>query len=290
MTTLLVDGNNVLMRSVKAAEGGHLALSNEGGTPTAPLFIFINTMSRYIKEVQPTHLLICWDGGRSKYREAIFPDYKSQRATLDPEAEEFKESSFGLAKQFCALANLPMVTWPGYEADDLIAKAWKRRSGPVVILSGDKDLLQLVRDDVVQIRPGQDGVWDPDRVEEKFGCRPEHWGIVLAMVGDPGDGVPGIHRVGEKTACKALAAVDWDLEALLCTEKFQPHIDTIRRNIDLVVLPMPGSEFDSALHVEVPEFRPTTHDNIAWPELLSFLDRYDLASVRSKLLTQSLWR
>lgn len=289
MTTLLVDGNNVLMRSVKAAEGGHLALSNEGGTPTAPLLIFINTMSRYIKEVGPSRLLICWDDNSRRYREAIFPDYKSERAQPDSDVDEFKEGAFALAKQFCALANLPTLRWPDYEADDLIAVAWRNRTGPVTILSGDKDLLQLVRDDVVQIRPGQDGVWDPARVEERFGCRPEHWGIVLAMVGDPGDGVPGIHRVGEKTACKALAAVDWDLEALLCTEKFQPHIDTIRRNIRLVVLPMPDDPHPD-MKVEAPEFRPTTHDNIAWPELLSFLDRYDLASVRSKLLTQSLWR
>ena len=288
MTTLLVDGNNVLMRAVKAAEGGQLALSSQGGTPTAPLLIFINTMSRYIKEVKPERLLICWDDNSRAHREAVYEGYKSERARPGDEADEFKEGAFALAKQFCALANLPTLRWPDYEADDLIAVAWRDRTGPVTILSGDKDLLQLVRDDVTQIRPGQDGVWDPARVEEAMGCRPEHWGLVLALVGDPGDGVPGIHRVGPKTACKALAAVDWDLEALLCTEKFQPHTETIRRNVRLVVLPMPDGPHP-AMRVVAPEFRPTTHDNIAWPDLLRFLAHYDLESIRSKLLTGSLW-
>lgn len=289
MTTLVIDANNILVRSMKATEG-RVSLSSHG-VPTAALLVFINTLSRYIREIEPDRVAACWDGGRSTYRLSIDPDYKAARSER---TEEPDTGAFALAKEFLSLANIHHVERPGVEADDLIAGYWRMRSevDPFFILSGDKDFLQLLDGYTTQIRPqtGQDEVWTAQRVSSDLRCRAAHLPLVMALTGDAGDGVPGLPGFGHKTACKFLGKYDWDLEKLLTSgeAKVFGYAEQARRNLALVNLI--GNP--SGVQVEQPgPFTPTLPiiDAGRGRDLVEWLDRYEMVSVKERFLDGSLW-
>lgn len=290
-TSLLVDGNNILVRAMKAMERSRLSAD---GVPTGALLVFINALSRYVREVQPTRMVVCWDGGRSLYRQAIYEGYKSNRGSPDNSRnDETERSAFHLAKTFLTLSNIHHIEQHGVEADDLIAAHCLQRDatmGKVIILSGDKDLLQLLDGWVEQIRPGTpDGErWTINRVRTKMKCKPEHLPYVMALTGDPGDGVPGVPGIGSVTACRLLSKYGWDFEALLAANELKlfGYREEIRRNLALVNLrdPLPG------IHVEaVPRFEPTDRTSVLWGDLIAFLDRYAMASVKDRVRNNTLW-
>lgn len=289
--TLLVDGNNLLIRSLRAAQGSGLELTNDAGLPVAPMLLFVNGLARYIRQVNPRFMAVCWDGGKSTYRNEIYDGYKSERSSV--EGDEIKGSCFDLAKRFLDLAGISSMEVAGYEADDLIAHLWRHPwIAPMVILSNDKDLLQLVTPEVTQIRPdprADDEVWTVERVEEKFGCRPEHWGFVLALAGDTSDGVPGVPRVGVKTACKDLAKVGWSIDKLITfgPDRYREHADVVRRNVRLVELrhnAAPG------LRLQDPgPFDPPKPGHPLWGEFRAFLADLEFNAVLRRLDEGSFW-
>lgn len=295
MTTLVIDANNILVRSMKATEG-RVSLSSHG-VPTAALLVFINTLSRYIREIEPDRVAACWDGGRSTYRLSIDPDYKAARSER---TEEPDTGAFALAKEFLSLANIHHVERPGVEADDLIAGYWRMRSevDPFFILSGDKDFLQLLDDNTFQIRPGgihaspETERWDAARVREAMGCTPEQIPLVMALTGDSGDGVLGVPGFGTKTAVKALVAHEWSLGRLLMTAdpKWAPKVagrqDQVVKAKRLVDLREPGPDI---LLPPPPLFEPTYPDKTMFSALLHFLTKYELASVETRVINGTLW-
>lgn len=288
--TLVVDGNNLLIRSIKAMERTNLSAH---GVPTGALHTFINCLSRYVREAEYSHVVVCWDGGASLFRKAIFPGYKADR----PErGEEHDIGPFALAKEFLSLVNIHHVEHPGVEADDLVAAYCAGRRWKMTILSGDKDFLQLLDDTeptVSQVRPGggADETWTAARVEAEMGCKPEQIPLVMALTGDTGDGVPGVPGFGTKTAVKALVAHEWDLGKLFDTSdpKWLKKIDgqrsTASRNHALVDLRNPNTVVPPE-----PLFQPTTMGSSLAPDLLEFLERYELASVRERFLAGALWK
>src|SRR5690606_6422668 len=151
--------------------------------------------------------------------------YKSERPE-HVERDKEERVAANLASEFLTLAGIHHLKMEGVEADDLVAAYWRqaRAMGPerVVILSGDKDFLQLVERGVpetVQIRPGvSPEVWTMAEVVAKFGCIPSDLPKVMALSGDKSDGVPGLRGVGTKTAVKMLAANDWDLAKVVANE------------------------------------------------------------------------
>lgn len=293
--TLLVDGNNILVRAIKATEGKQVNLSADG-VPTAALLVFINCIARYIKEEKPDRMLVAWDGGRSSHRVAIYPAYKANRGPERDRTEEVEHSPYALAKEFLTLANIHHVEQPHVEADDLIAAYWSRRENDehLTILSGDKDFLQLLDGWTDQIRPytGENERWTANRVRTDMGIKPEHIPLMMALTGDTSDGVPGIPGFGNKTACKALAQHEWDLDLLLTTNdpKWQKKLtgdhETVLRNLKLVTL-------RESFGIEVgiaPKLTPTTSTGVLYPAFLEWLDRYKLASVRQRLMEGTLWQ
>jgi DNA polymerase-1 len=285
---LVVDGNNILMRAFHAAQ--HSQMSS-GDTPTGALLIFVNLISKYVRQEQPDHLLVCWDGGRSTHRTAIFDGYKAAR--LDKPWKEDPEGPFGQAKEFLSLANIHHVEQSGCEADDLVAAYVREHRGRKVILSGDKDFLQLLDGWTEQIRPGgANERWTANRVRTEMGCKPEDIPKVMALTGDMGDNVPGVPGFGQKTACKALTAHDWDLDALRRTtdpkwaKKIWGYVNAIERNYALVNLrdPIPG-----VITPEAPEFVPTDPTSALCQALLEFLIQYQMESVKQRLLDWTLW-
>lgn len=288
---LVVDGNNILMRSVKVP---HAPLITTDGIDTGALHIFITSMAKHVRDVEPSRMAACWDGGRSEYRLGLYPAYKANRPVLNVQEREDRATPFSQAKEFLAVAGIHQAERPGVEADDLIASYWWSRrfmsdTAMLVILSGDKDMLQLVGRFTQQVRPPDLKRWTEATVEEKFGCKPEHLPAVMALTGDSGDNIVGVPGFGTKTACKFLAKVGWDLEALLLAPppKIDGHQERILLNLKLVSLR------DQGLMVgplgDAPVFEPTQPDGALAPDMREFLQRYELASVLSRWEEGSLW-
>src|SRR5581483_2701697 len=199
-TVMLVDGHNLVMRSIHAGSKTGMATS-DGVYSTGPLTLFINMLSSYVREWKPTSVVVCWDHGPSERRRRLFPDYKLARREA-PE-EDGKDTHFGLVKRFLSLCGIQQVSVEGYEADDVIAAYWSllRRDTQwdtpeeslikIVIVSGDKDFFQLLDTGVVQIRPETGGytLWTPQRVVQEMGCEAIHVPDLMALQGDPGDGI-----------------------------------------------------------------------------------------------------
>lgn len=291
MSTLLVDGNNLAMRAIHAMARSGLSAH---GVATGPLLVFINGLSKHMREEQPDTVAVCWDGGRSDHRLALDRDYKAHRLTLEPEVEEHKDSVFALAKEFLTLAGFHHLERSGVEADDLIAYyvAHRDRSTKTVILSSDKDFLMLVGDQVEQVRLSSAGTptdrWDRDRVVTEMGCEPGYLRYAMALAGDKADNVPGIPRFGMKTAIKTLRKYDFDFDTALREDpRLVEHQDRARLNLRLVDL---VTETSGVNLPALPLFNPTTPGDIIYPLLLSFLNQHQMKSVLSRVYEQTLWK
>ncbi|MDX1407861.1 MAG: 5'-3' exonuclease H3TH domain-containing protein, partial [Saprospiraceae bacterium] len=248
MRTLIVDGTNLLVRAVHAAERMPKKLSviiDGHFYSTGPVYLFINSLSSYVRQVEPDRMMVCWDGGRSKHRLGIDPDYKADRPEREDDVQE--QLSFRLAKEFLDLNGIAWSEESGVEADDLVA-AYVRSAGQfletsddkIVILSGDKDFLQLVGRYVYQIRPGvKPEIWDEDVVRDKMGCSPKFIPYLMALTGDKGDGVPGVKGIGPKTALKLLKKHEWSFDNVLTDPKLEGKQADARRSYALVDLRTP---------------------------------------------------
>lgn len=266
-----------------------------GGVPTGALLVFINTLSRHIREEKPDKVVVCWDGGRSEFRVALDPGYKAHRLDGSSEFEEDKDTAFGLAKHFLTLANVHHVQRRGWEADDLIAWYWRHHrplDDKLVILSSDKDFLQLlVPGQVEQVRMSSSGTptdrWDHERVVADLGCEPRHLVDAMALAGDASDGVPGVPRYGMKTAVKTLRRYEWSLDkALHFEDRLTEHRDRVLLNHKLIDLRSVPSGLDLA---PLPAFIPTLPADALFPGLLDFVERLRMESVKGRLYDGSLW-
>jgi DNA polymerase-1 len=288
--TVLLDASNLAMRAWHAAS--HTGMSAEGEA-TGPLVIFISSLARLIGEERPSHFVACWDTGGSAAREKLWPGYKLSRrqAAL---GEQAHAESFRLIKKFLSLSDLPQWFHPGVEADDLIAAAHRRTEGAKVILSSDKDLLQLLDHETEQVRftgTVKPERWDHGRVYREYRCRPEHLGKVMALSGDAADGVPGLAGIGPKRAVKLLVGHEWDWDALLDTFSSDQRAtaELCRGLVDLSYLDEP-----------VPSVPPWTAyprhtaglpfpDPVRHPPLLEFCDRFRLSVLRARIENSTLW-
>jgi DNA polymerase I len=293
MTVMLVDGHNLLVRSIKAMEyrPDRAVLTTASGIPTGSLMVFINTLSTHVRAEQPTHLLVFFDGGKSPRRVALDPAYKANRVAGNYGEETGPESPFTLAKEFLTLSNVRWYLRRDVEADDLIAYQVHRRTQPTVVLSNDKDFFQLVDHDVTQIRIGTSDTptqrITPEWIEAKYGCQPRHLGKVLALTGDTGDNVQGVVGIGPKTAVKLLAKHNYDLQAVLDEPRVSPHRDRVITNqalvdLDQVYLP-------PLVVPPPPAFEPTTNGSLMYLPLLDWLGRYELRAIKERLVTGLLW-
>lgn len=239
---LLIDGNNLAMRAVHAASASGTALSTDDGVPTGALMIFVNMLTKIVGGEDASHVAVAWDG-RSVRRLALSASYKGNRK----EAPEFaKDATFAAMRDFLTRAGIQSAWRPDEEADDLIAGWWNSIVGEeeIIIVSGDKDLLQLAGQNpfdghtIVRRFPdlstGPD-YWDADRVEAELGCTPRRWPLVTALRGDSSDNVIGIAGVGPKRALALLARYDWNLDRAL-REEYPSERDRILTNVELVDL------------------------------------------------------
>jgi len=194
-TLYLVDGSNYVFRAFYAIRH----LSNSRGFPTNAVYGFTTMLMKLLRDRKPDYIAVAFDLKGPTFRDEVYDKYKANRAptpdALIPQIPYIKEVVRGFS--------IPVVEQEGIEADDIIgtlAKRYAAKDMQVVIVSGDKDLLQLVTGDIVVIDTMKDRTYDVAGVRERFGVPPEKVVDVLALSGDATDNVPGVPGVGEKTA------------------------------------------------------------------------------------------
>ncbi|MFK2824159.1 5'-3' exonuclease H3TH domain-containing protein [Bacillus sp. B190/17] len=201
---LLVDGMALLFRAFFATAVSGQFMVNSKGMPTNGVQGFMKHLLMAVEHVKPTHAAVCWDMGSQTFRNELFSDYKSNRQA--PPIELIPQ--FDLAKEVADAFLLPNIGVEGFEADDCIGTIAKQehKERQVTILSGDRDLLQLL-DQNIEVMLLQKGfgnylTYTTENFFDEFAITPSQFIDVKALMGDSSDGYPGVKGIGEKTAFK----------------------------------------------------------------------------------------
>lgn len=205
----LVDGSGFIFRAFH----GLPPMSRQDGTPVNAVYGFTNMLMKLLEKTDACHLAVVFDVARTSFRSEIYPDYKAHR----PPPPEELIPQFGLVREAVKAFNVSAIELEGYEADDLIATYASQAEAQgyqVTIVSSDKDLMQLVSDDVTMMDPMKEKIIGPEQVVEKFGVAPAQVIDVQALAGDSSDNVPGVPGIGVKTAAQLINEFG-SLEALL---------------------------------------------------------------------------
>ena len=210
----LIDGSAYIFRAYHALPP---LTRKSDGLPVGAVSGFCNMLYKLLTDMKdehdPTHIAVIFDYSSKTFRNEIYPDYKANR----PEPPEDLRPQFPLVRDATRAFNLPCIEMEGFEADDLIAtyaRQVEADGGEAVIISSDKDLMQLVSDKVSMFDTMKNKHIGPDQVVEKFGLGPEHVIDIQALAGDSTDNVPGVPGIGVKTAAQLIEEYG-DLETLL---------------------------------------------------------------------------
>ncbi len=200
-------------------------LINSKGENTSAVFGFTNSIMKILRDENPDYIAVVFDTKAPTFRHEIFKDYKSTRSKMPQEMSDqlprIREVAEGM--------NLPILEVEGFEADDLmgtLAKRAKTKEMEVILVTGDKDFLQLVDEDICVLNPKRGGeepeLLDKKNVEGKFGVQPDKVVEVLALMGDTSDNVPGIPGIGQKTAVELIKEFGE-------VEKVLANVDKVKR-------------------------------------------------------------
>lgn len=203
----LLDGHALAYRAYFAlTRGSSTAFTTHAGEPTAGVFGFTSILLRLLEQDHPDYLAVTFDTGKT-FRDNIFPDYKGTRAKMPDDLRPQMER----IRQIVDAFNIPRLEIEGYEADDVLGSLANRLATQgfgVKIITGDRDLLQLVNDRILVNLPGKTIAdakdYFPKDVAEMFGVTPEQVVDFKALVGDKSDNIPGVAGIGEKTAATLL--------------------------------------------------------------------------------------
>jgi DNA polymerase-1 len=207
-TAYLIDTMAYVFRSFF----GMRSMSAPDGTPINAVFGLGMTLQRFLKDHQPQMVACCFDAGAKTFRNELYPAYKANRG--DPPEDLVPQ--FDLCRELVARMGFATVMTPGFEADDLIASLTARLRGrghEVVIVSGDKDLAQLLEPGVRIYNLAKDDWWDAEGVPDRMGVKASQVIDYLALKGDAVDNIPGVRGVGPKAASALLAEFE-DLAAI----------------------------------------------------------------------------
>ncbi len=209
---ILIDGSGFIFRAYHALP----PLKRPDGTPVGAVYGFCNILQKYLESEEggnSSYIAVIFDAGRVTFRQKIYPEYKAHR----PEPPEDLIPQFSIIRQATEAFGLPALELDGYEADDLIASyahLAKAQGIEVIIVSSDKDLMQLIDDRVSMIDPMKNKPISVPEVVEKFGVSPSQVIDVQALIGDASDNVPGVPGIGVKTAAELINTFG-SLESLL---------------------------------------------------------------------------
>lgn len=221
----LVDGSGYIFRAYFALNRDRGArLTAPDGTPTGAVYVFNQMLIKLMKDIRAsrdTLLGMAFDiSDKDNFRNKLYPEYKAHR----PPPPEDLVPQFAMIRELVRAWDIPVLELRGFEADDVLATLSREalaRDYKVTIVTGDKDLLQLVSDRVTVWDPMRDAHFDRDAVKEKMGVFPEQVADYLALLGDAVDNVPGVPKVGAKTAVELLAQFGSLAEVLARTEEIK---------------------------------------------------------------------
>jgi len=280
---VLVDGSSYVYRGFHALR---VELSTSRGEPTGAMLVVLNMLQKLRKDYQPERIAVVFDAPGRTFRDELFAQYKAQRPGMPDELRAQIEPLL----RIITAQGLPLLRVPGVEADDVIGTLARRaaQAGQTVLIStGDKDMAQLVDGSITLVNTMTDSVLDRDGVKAKFDVYPEQIVDFLALVGDTSDNIPGIDKVGAKTAAKLLqqyggldeligrlaevpGKVGENLRNGLATLELSRRLATIRTDLDLPL--------------QVDELAPAAPDTAALRELYA---HYELRAYERALAGDS---
>ena len=199
-TLYLIDGSSYIFR---AFFGVRQQLSTSNGFPTNALYGFINMLQKVIREEKPDYLVVAFDSPDKTFRHKIYPNYKANR---DSPPEELSRQ-FPYFEPLVKAYGLSSIRRPGFEADDIIgtlAKKGQQKGLDIVIVSGDKDMMQLISPHIYMLDTMKNKKFMDKEVAEKFGVHPDKVVEVMGLMGDSSDHIPGVTGVGPKTAAELI--------------------------------------------------------------------------------------
>jgi DNA polymerase-1 len=208
-TLYLVDGSGFIFR---AYFGLRTPMTAADGTPTNAVFGFMRLLMALLKERNPAHVAVVFDPKGGSFRSTLYEAYKANRQ----EPPDDLKPQFALCREATTALGIPALEVAGYEADDVIgtlATRWTETGRPCVVVTADKDMMQLVGD-LIRLHDGKEKEIGRAEVIERFGVPPERVIDVLGLAGDASDNIPGVPGIGEKTAALLLQE-HGDLESLL---------------------------------------------------------------------------
>ena len=246
-TLFLVDGSSYIYRAYYAIRN----LSSPTGHPTNAIYGFTQMLLKLLRDYKPRYMAVVFDVGRTTFRTKLYPDYKANRA----ETPDDLKVQMGPIRDMTRAFNIPVLELADFEADDIIgylAERFSVNGGNVMVVTGDKDLMQIVTDKVALLDTMKDKISRVADVIERFGVEPGRVADILGLAGDASDNIPGVPGIGEKTAIKLLGEFG-SLDNLLerCEEvkgknreklrEFRDqallsrHLATIERNVPLEI-------------------------------------------------------
>lgn len=293
---VIFDGNNLVQRAYHAhrrrmPDGSWESLSTSDGRESGAIYGTIVMFSSYMKKLAPDYVFWTFDWGRSKKRTELDPEYKSNRVSSN---RENLKPQFGAIEEFLSMIDVAHYRENGTEADDLMASAarkFAKHDIKSIIVTSDHDLRQVVNQDISVLKPGVGS--SKNAVEklftltdtiEHYGIEPERLPELWALTGDPGDGIPGVPRVGFATAKKLIEKYG-DLWSLVDNgdKKIQGHEERILLNYDLISL---KEHHDVPISPEDCTFEPDLED---FAFMKGFLEDWEMKSIVKRFEEGTMW-
>lgn len=257
---MVIDGHSLAFRAFYALPVDSFV--NREGQHTNAIHGFISMFINLLRNESPSHVAVAFDISRASFRTREYAEYKGTRAETPP---EFK-GQIPLLQEALRALGVATITKEDFEADDILAtlaREGKEAGYRVLVVSGDRDTIQLVNGDVTLLYPSKQGVseltrYDPERVHERYGVRPEQYPEIAALVGETSDNLPGVPKVGEKTAVKWIDRFG-SLDEILAHrdeitgkvgESLREHVANVERNrklnrlVDDVDLPVGPADLE----------------------------------------------
>lgn len=275
----LIDGSGYIFRAFYALPN----MTAPDGTPVNAVYGFVTMFMRLLRNIPCDYCVVLFDAKRQNFRNEIFSAYKATRS----ETPELLIPQFDLIHEAVHVLNLPYVMQEGYEADDLIATYAKQAvdaGNEVIVVSGDKDLMQLICDKVSYYDGMKDKYFGPEEVKEKFGVYPDRVTDVQALSGDSIDNVPGVPGIGPKTAAELINQFG-SLENLLQNAEQIPQNKRRQTILDNAEAARISYELVK-LKTDVPVEHQLSEFCCVAPKMetvMAFIDRLGFKSIRPKM-------
>ena len=273
---VLVDGSSYLFRAFFALPS---SLTSPDGMQTNAIHGVLNMLDKLRTDYQPEHMVVVFDAKGKTFRNDMYPDYKGTRP---PMPDELRDQIAPL-HEIIEAQGYPMIIMPGVEADDVIGTMATLHKGETIISTGDKDMAQLVNERVSLINTMSNSFHDIQGVIDKYGVRPERIRDYLALMGDKSDNIPGVPKVGPKTAVKWLTEYDSLTDVMENADKFKGKIgESLRASLEFLPLSYELVTIKCDLDVDCsPEFIRFNEQDT--PKLAELYQKYGLRTRLSKL-------